>query len=68
MPDDVSVFAIYFCDSIIFLLTTPKISCLLSIDRYYIFRLINHKCLKKADKWSQRGYYLWLSTNTRGDL
>ncbi len=35
--------AIYFRDSIIFLWATPQISCLLSIDCYYLCRLINHK-------------------------
>ncbi len=33
--------AIYFRTSLLFLWKTPKISCLLSIDSYYLLRLIN---------------------------
>ncbi len=36
-------FAIYYIISIIFLMNTPQISCLLRIDCYNLFKLINPK-------------------------
>ncbi len=34
-----------------FLWSTPQMSCLLSIDCYYLFRLINHKSRMKTSAW-----------------
>jgi hypothetical protein len=36
---------IYFLSSNTFLWNTPQIICILSIDCYYLFRLINHKSI-----------------------
>ncbi len=48
MPDDMSVYFHFFSHQDYFLWNTPEISCLLSVDHYYLFRLIKRKSGIKA--------------------